>query len=73
MNKGPMKKISLTVLLVSFALIVYFLIKEQLRGKTLSTAENMILSVTYLLVAAALIILFRIKSIENKNGQNSKK
>jgi hypothetical protein len=73
MKKGAMKKIGLVVLFLSFAIIVYFFIKEQVRGMVLSQNENTILSVCYLLIAAALIILFRIRSIENKNRGNSGK
>lgn len=73
MKKGAMKKTGLVVLFLSFAIIVYFFIKEQVRGMVLSQNENTILSVCYLLIAAALIILFRIRSIENKNRGNSGK
>ena len=71
MKTGAMKKIGLVVLFLSFVIIVYFFIKEQVRGMVLSQNENTILSVCYLLIAAALIILFRIRSIENKNRGNS--
>ena len=67
-----MKKISLVVLVLSFILIIYFFIKEQFRGVTLSPTENMILTATYFLVAAALITLFSIKNSEKKNGENFK-
>lgn len=73
MKNQAFKKISLGVLLLSFAIILYFFIKEQFRGMVLSGKENTILSITYLLVAVALIILFRIKNIENKSRGNSKK
>ena len=73
MKTGAMKKIGLVVLFLSFVIIVYFFIKEQVRGMVLSQNENTILSVCYLLIAAALIILFRIRSIENKNRGNSGK
>lgn len=73
MKKGTAKRISFIVLVLSFVLIIYFLIKEQIRGRALSGTENMILSITYLVVAISLIILFRIKSIEDKNGENREK
>ena len=68
-----MKKISFTFLLLSIGIIIYFFIKEQFRGITLSHKENMLLSITYLVVGISLIILYRIKYLENKKKENSKK
>jgi amino acid transporter len=68
-----MKKISFILLLSSIGIIIYFFIKEQFRGITLSQKENLLLSITYLIVGISLIILFRIKHFENKNKENPKK
>lgn len=68
-----MKKISFIFLLLSLGIIVYFFIKEQFRGITLSQKENILLSITYLVVGISLIILFRIKNSENKMKENLKK
>ncbi len=68
-----MKKISFIFLLLSLGIIVYFFIKEQFRGITLSQQENILLSITYLIVGISLLILFRIKHFENKNKENLKK
>ncbi|HXR83563.1 MAG TPA: hypothetical protein VN722_04600 [Hanamia sp.] len=61
-----MKKISFIFLLVSVSIIIYFFIQEQFRGITLSSTENIILSITYLVVGISLLILFRLKHLENK-------
>jgi amino acid transporter len=68
-----MKKISFILLLSSIGIIIYFFIKEQFRGITLSQKENLLLSITYLIVGISQIILFRIKHFENKNKENPKK
>jgi hypothetical protein len=68
-----MKKISFILLLSSIGIIIYFFIKEQFRGITLSQKENLLLSITYLIVGISLIIIFRIKHFENKNKENPKK
>lgn len=68
-----MKKISFTFLFLSIGIIIYFFIKEQFRGITLSHNENILLSITYLLIGISLIILYRIKYLENKKKENSKK
>jgi amino acid transporter len=68
-----MKKISFILLLSSIGIIIYFFIKEQFRGITLSQKENLLLSINYLIVGISLIILFRIKHFENKNKENPKK
>ncbi|MGN6194653.1 MAG: hypothetical protein ACTHOB_06920 [Ginsengibacter sp.] len=68
-----MKKISFIFLLLSIAIIIYFFIKEQFRGITLSSTENIILSITYLVVGISLLILFRLKHLENKQQENQRK
>lgn len=68
-----MKKISLTFLVISTGVIIYYLIKEQLKGIHLSPAENRLLSITYLVVGICLFMLFRLKHLENKKGENPKK
>ena len=73
MKKGLLKRISFVVLAVCFVVIIFLLIKEQLRGAALSSAENMLLSITYLVVAVALILLFRIKNIEDKEKEGHRK
>jgi uncharacterized membrane protein YuzA (DUF378 family) len=68
-----MKKACFIFLLLSIGVIVYFFIKEQFRGITLSGTENMILSITYLVVGICLLILFRLKHFENKKEENQLK
>jgi amino acid transporter len=68
-----MKKISFIFLLLSIAIIIYFFIKEQFRGITLSSTENIILSITYLVVGISLLILFRLKHLENKQQESQRK
>jgi hypothetical protein len=68
-----MKKISFIFLLLSIAIIIYFFIKEQFKGVTLSSTENIILSITYLIVGFSLLILFRLKYLENKQQEKEQK
>jgi amino acid transporter len=65
-----MKRISFIFLIISIIIIAYFFIQEQFRGITLSSTENIILSITYLVVGISLLILFRLKNIENKQEEN---
>ena len=68
-----MKRVSFIFLLISVIIILYFFIQEQLRGITLSSTENIILSITYLVVGISLLILFRLKHLENKQEENRRK
>ncbi len=68
-----MKRVSFIFLIISIIIIAYFFIREQLRGITLSSTENIILSITYLVVGISLLILFRLKHIENKQEENQRK
>jgi hypothetical protein len=68
-----MKKVSLIFLLLSIAIIIYFFIKEQFKGITLSSRDNIILSITYLLVGISLLILLRLKHLGNKQKENKTK
>ena len=68
-----MKKASFIFLLLSIGVIVYFFVKEQFRGITLSGTENIILSITYLVVGICLLILFRLKHLENKKEEDVRK
>jgi len=68
-----MKRISFIFLLISVIIIIYFFIKEQFRGITLSSTENIILSVTYLVVGISLLILFRLKHLENQQQEKQRK
>jgi len=61
-----MKKASFIFLLLCIGIIIYFFMKEQFKGVTLSGTENIILSITYLVVGVCLLILFRLKHLENK-------
>jgi amino acid transporter len=68
-----MKRVSFIFLIISIIIILYFFIQEQLRGITLSSTENIILSITYLVVGISLLILFRLKHLENKQEENRRK
>ena len=68
-----MKRVSFIFLIISIIIIAYFFIQEQLRGITLSSTENIILSITYLVVGISLLILFRLKHLENKQEENRRK
>jgi len=68
-----MKRVSFIFLIISIIIIAYFFIQEQLRGITLSSTENVILSITYLVVGISLLILFRLKHLENKQEENRRK
>jgi len=68
-----MKRISFIFLIISIIIIAYFFIQEQFRGITLSSTENIILSITYLVVGISLLILFRLKHLENKQEENQRK
>jgi len=68
-----MKRISFIFLIISIIIIAYFFIREQFRGITLSSTENIILSITYLVVGISLLILFRLKHLENKQEENQRK
>ena len=61
-----MKKLSLLVLLLSMGVIIYFFIKEQFKGVTLSHKENMTLSVTYLIIGICMLLLARINYLEKR-------
>lgn len=63
-----MKGLSLFFMLISMCIIVYFFIKEQFNGITLSHKENMILSASYLIMAIAFIILARVRFLEKKES-----
>ena len=52
--------------------VIYFFIKEQFRGITLTHTENMILSFTYLANGILILIFGRIKYLEKKNQQETK-
>jgi amino acid transporter len=68
-----MKKASFIFLLLCIGIIIYFFIKEQFKGITLSGTENIILSITYLVVGVCLLILFRLKHLENKKEEDLRK
>jgi amino acid permease len=61
-----MKKILILILVICMGLIIYFFIKEPVKGIALSHKENMILSVTYLITGISILVLGRIKFLENK-------
>ena len=61
-----MKKLSLLVLLLSMGVVIYFFIKEQFKGVTLSHEENMTLSVTYLVIGICMLLLARINYLEKR-------
>lgn len=65
-----MKKISLLVLLLCMGIIIYFFIKEQFKGVTLSHEENMALSITYLVIGICMLILARINFLEKKKSRD---
>ncbi len=62
-----MKKVSVLLLVVCGAIIIYLFIKEQFNGIALSGKENMLLSVTYLLVGICLFILY-VKRLRDKSN-----
>jgi hypothetical protein len=63
-----MKKLSLLVLLLSMGVVIYFFIKEQFKGITLSHEENMTLSVTYLVIGLCMLIIARINFLEKRKN-----
>lgn len=65
-----MKKISLLILLLGMGVIIYFFIKEQFKGVTLSHEENMALSITYLVIGICMLILARINFLEKKKSRD---
>ena len=64
-----MKKILIFVLAICLGLIVYYFIKEQVKGKVLSHGEDNILSVTYIVTGVSFLLIGRIKYLENKKRQ----
>ena len=65
-----MKKLSLLFLLLGMGVIIYFFIKEQFKGVTLSHEENMTLSITYLVIGLCLLILARINFLEKRKNED---
>ena len=65
-----MKKLSLLFLLLSMGVIIYFFIKEQFKGVTLSHEENMTLSITYLVIGLCMLILARINFLEKRKNED---
>jgi hypothetical protein len=65
-----MKKLSLLFLLLGMGVVIYFFIKEQFKGVTLSHEENMTLSITYLVIGLCMLILARINFLEKKKNQD---
>lgn len=63
-----MKKLSLLVLLLGMGVVIYFFIKEQFKGVTLSHEENMTLSITYLVIGICMLILARINFLEKRKN-----
>jgi hypothetical protein len=61
-----MKKLSLLVMLLGMSVVIYFFIKEQFKGITLSHEENMTLSITYLVIGLCMLILARINFLEKR-------
>jgi len=66
-----MKKIIILLLVLGIGIVIYFFIKEQFRGITLTHGENMILSFTYLVNGILILIFARIKYLEKKNQQDT--
>ncbi|HEY9342796.1 MAG TPA: hypothetical protein VIQ23_14520 [Hanamia sp.] len=65
-----MKKLSLLFLLLGMGVIIYFFIKEQFKGVTLSHEENMTLSITYLVIGLCMLILARINFLEKRKNED---
>lgn len=56
---------------MGMGIVIYFFIKEQFIGITLTHSENMILSFTYLANGILILIFARIKYLEKKNQQGT--
>lgn len=61
-----MKKISGFFLLVCLGVIIYFFIKEQFNGITLTHNENLLLSVAYLITGLSVFMMARSHAAEKK-------
>ncbi len=57
------------LLALGMGIVIYFFIKEQFNGITLTHGENMFLSFTYLANGILIIIFGRIKYLEKKNQE----
>ncbi len=61
-----MKRIAGLILVICMAVIIYFLIREEINGIALSHKENMLLSVIYILIGVCIFIFAAIKFSEKK-------
>lgn len=66
-----MKKILILLLALGMGIVIYFFIKEQFKGITLTHEENTILSFTYLANGLLILIFARVKYLEKKNQQDT--
>lgn len=57
-------------MLLGMSVVIYFFIKEQFKGITLSHEENMALSITYLVIGLCMLILARINFVEKKKSRD---
>lgn len=66
-----MKIIIMLLLALGIGIIIYFFIKEQFNGITLTHTQNMILSITYLANGILILSFARIKYLEKKSQEKS--
>ena len=66
-----MKRIVILLLVLGMGIVIYFFIKEQFKGITLTHGENMLLSFTYLANGILIVIFARMKYLEKKNQQKT--
>lgn len=64
-----MKKIIISLLLLGMGVIIYFFIKEQFNGITLTTGENRFLAFTYLANGILILLFARIKRREKSETE----
>lgn len=65
----PMKKTAGFVLVICMAVIIYYLIKEEVNGIVLSHKENILLSIIYILIGVCIFIFAAAKFSERKRNR----
>jgi hypothetical protein len=65
------KRTIILLLALGMGIIIYFFIKEQFKGVTLTHDENIFLSLTYLANGILILIFARIKYLEKKNQEKA--
>ena len=61
-----MKIIAAFILVICMAVIIYFLVKEEINGIVLSHNENILVSVIYILIGICIFIIAATKFSEKK-------